>query len=88
MRADPMPWRVAVACGLVGMTSGSAFGFFRGLQYLPTLPLAIIEGGILFTVPALLLGMVLSGGWCVATAIRRRHDVRRFENGTGTTGVR
>ena len=67
-----MPWRLLVACVVAGVISGATFGFFRGLRYLPTLPFAIGEGAILFSVPAFVLGIVLVAGWRVAAAVHRR----------------
>ena len=66
-----MPWRILVVAVLVGAGSGATFGFVRGLDYLPTLPFAIVEGAILFAVPAAVLGLVLTGAWSLGTALRR-----------------
>ena len=66
-----MPCRLPALCALVGVIGGAIFGFVRGLHYLPTLPLAIIEGGVLFGVPASGVGLLLVGGWWLARSGRR-----------------
>ena len=71
MAMPPMPWRLLVIVVLLGGLSGAVFGFVRGLSYVRTLPFAVIEGGILFGVPALLLGLLLVGLWSLAGNIRR-----------------
>jgi hypothetical protein len=55
----------------MGVVVGAIFGFVRGLDYLPTLPFAIVEGAILFGLPASLLGRLLGGGWWIASSVRR-----------------
>lgn len=72
MTRPRMPWLLLGALTLVGVVGGGVFGFVRGLDYLPTLPFAVVEGGILFGVPAALLGLVLSGGWWLVSLLRRR----------------
>ena len=67
-----MPWRVVLIASLLGLVGGAVFGFVRGLHYLPTLPVAIMEGGILFGVPLTLLGLLLGGLWSLGGVIRRR----------------
>ena len=67
-----MPWRLSVIVSLVGVVGGAVFGFVRGLSYLPTLPVAIVEGGILFGVPAALLGLAITGAYSLGSAARRR----------------
>lgn len=67
-----MPWRVVLIASLLGLVGGAVFGFVRGLHYLPTLPVAIIEGGILFGVPLTLVGLLLGGLWSLGGVIRRR----------------
>jgi hypothetical protein len=66
-----MPWLLLVVVAVVGGGVGAVWGFVRGLDYLPTLPVAIIEGGFLFGVPAIVLGLVLTGLWASGTALRR-----------------
>jgi hypothetical protein len=66
-----MPWRILMVVGAMGAIAGAVFGFLRGLDYLPTLPFAIIEGAFLIGVPATLLGMLLAGAWSAANAVRR-----------------
>lgn len=68
----PMPWRLLVVCSALGVAGGATFGFVRGLAYPPTLPLAIIEGGLLIGVPSALFGLVLAAAWLCASALRRR----------------
>lgn len=72
MTLPPMPWRILVVAALVGVVGGGIFGLVRGLGYLPTLPFAIVEGGILFGVPAALFGLVGVGVWSIGSAFRRR----------------
>jgi hypothetical protein len=71
LRIPPMPWRLLGVCTLVGVAGGAIFGFVRGLRYVPTLPFAIIEGGILVGVPATVLGLVLVAAWSLSTRVRR-----------------
>jgi len=56
---------------VLGVVVGAIVGFFLGLAHLPTLPFAIIEGAILFGVPATVLGLLLAGALRVALSIRR-----------------
>jgi hypothetical protein len=63
MRVPPMPWRLYAVCAAAGCLAGAILGFVRGLSYLPTLPVAIVEGGLLIGVPASLLGLVLTGAY-------------------------
>lgn len=72
MQLPPMPWRILVIATLVGGVGGGIFGFVRGLSYLPTLPFAIVEGGILFGVPSAVLGLLVTGAWALGSAVRRR----------------
>jgi hypothetical protein len=67
----PMPWRLVVACASLGIIGGAILGFIRGLNYIPTLFFAVIEGAILFGVPAALLGLLLVACWSLATSVRR-----------------
>jgi hypothetical protein len=67
-----MPWRILVVVTLVGVVGGGVFGLVRGLSYLPTLPFAIVEGGILFCVPAAVLGLVFTAAWSLGNTVRRR----------------
>ena len=65
-----MPWRVAAVLALAGAGFGAVFGFVRGLSYLPTLPVAVVEGGLLFGVPAALIGLLAA--WVVSLREARR----------------
>jgi hypothetical protein len=67
-----MPWRLLAIPATLGCVGGGVFGFVRALDYLPTLPFAIIEGGILFGVPLALVGLLLVGFWSLGRAVRRR----------------
>ena len=60
MTLPPMPWRVAAVVALAGAGAGAVLGFVLGLSYLPTLPVAVVEGGILVGVPAALLGLLVT----------------------------
>ena len=71
MTLPAMPWRILVVVAIAGAVGGGFFGVVRGLSYLPTLPFAMVEGAILFGVPAALLGLVLVGGWTIGTSVRR-----------------
>jgi ABC-type transport system involved in cytochrome c biogenesis permease subunit len=66
-----MPWRLVVICAVVGACGGGVIGFVRGLDYTPTLFFAIVEGAILFGVPALVLGLLLAACWSLAASLRR-----------------
>jgi hypothetical protein len=72
VRLPPMPWRIWFIVACLGVGGGALFGFARGLSYLPTLPFAIVEGGILIGVPANLLGLALTGIWSLGSAARER----------------
>ena len=74
MHLPPMPWRILIVIALAGVLGGAVFGFVRGLSYLPTLPVAIVEGGILFGVPAVLLGLVCVGAWSIGSDLRGRSN--------------
>ena len=67
-----MPWRVVLIASTLGLLGGAVFGFVRGLYYLPTLPFAIIEGGILCGVPMTVIGLLIGGIWSLGRVIRRR----------------
>ena len=69
---DPaLPWRyfwlwVAFIGGV-----GVVFGGIRGSNYWPTFPVALVEDGLLFAVPAGLVGLLALG--IVAASRRVRH---------------
>lgn len=67
-----MPWRLLVVCGLVGVVGGAIVGFARGLSSMPTLPFAIVEGMVLFGIPAEVLGLLTVGCWLLVARPRRR----------------
>jgi hypothetical protein len=71
MALPPMPWRMLVVFALFGGIGGAVVGFVRGLDYLPTLPVAIVEGAILLGFPAALLGLLLVGVWSIGRIVRR-----------------
>jgi hypothetical protein len=52
-------WLTASAA--VAVTAGAVWGFLRGLSYLPTLPVAVIEGALLIGIPGTLAGVVVAG---------------------------
>lgn len=72
----PMPWLLLVICSVGGAAAGAVFGFVRGLDYPPTLVVALFEGGVLFGVPATVLGLLLVAAWSFGTFLRR-HIPRR-----------
>ena len=67
-----MPWRILVIATFVGVLGGGIWGFVRGLYHLPTVPFAVVEGAILFGVPAALVGLVATGLWSLGSAACRR----------------
>lgn len=50
--------------------AGGVWGFVRGLDYLPTLPVAIIEGGFIIGVPGSIVATMVAG---IIWAIERVH---------------
>ena len=66
-----MPCRLPLLGALVGVVGGAVVGFVRGLSYVPTLPFGIVEGGILFGVPASVVGLLVV--WCWSFVARSRH---------------
>lgn len=72
MWVPPMPWRILAVVAATGAAGGAIWGFVRGLANLPTLPFAVVEGAILFGVPASILGLLLAAVWSVGSAVRRR----------------
>ncbi|HEY5334557.1 MAG TPA: hypothetical protein VIJ71_00890 [Mycobacteriales bacterium] len=72
MLLPAMPWRLFVGSCIAGVLGGAAFGFVRGLDYLPTLPFAVVEGGFLIGIPAAVLGLILVGLWSLGGAARRQ----------------
>lgn len=67
-----MPWRLVVVLAAFGAAGGTIFGFVRGLDYPPTLVFAVVEGAILFGVPACLLGLIAAGCLTLVVNLRRR----------------
>ncbi len=53
-------------------TVGAVWGFGRGLSYLPTLPFAVVEGGLLFVVPGLVPAVAAGLGAVLWQRLRRR----------------
>lgn len=70
MGLPPMPWRLLIVPAFLGGIGGAVFGFVRGLAYLPTLPVAIVEGALLIGVPAAVLGLLLVGVWSIGSIVR------------------
>jgi hypothetical protein len=68
-------WEVVVYTALVVAAicsaGGAVWGFVRGLDYLPTLPFAVVEGGLLFGIPGGLLGLALGSLIALGRALRR-----------------
>jgi hypothetical protein len=67
-----MPWRLLVVTTVMGVVSGAVLGALLGLDYLPTFPVAVVEGAVLVGVPSALLGLLLTGVWSLGTVLRRR----------------
>lgn len=76
MLLPAMPWRLLVGASIAGVMGGAVFGFVRGLSYLPTLPVAVLEGGFLIGVPATVLGLILVGLWSLGSALRHQSGVQ------------
>ena len=66
-----MPWLLLLLCAGAGLAVGVVFGFVRGLQYPPTLVVALFEG-VLVGAPATALGLLVVAVWSVGRFIRRR----------------
>lgn len=66
-----MPWRILAVVAGIGTAGGAVWGFVRGLDYLPTLPVAVVEGGVLFGVPSAVVGLLAVGIWSLRRAVRR-----------------
>lgn len=62
-KAAPTPWVLFSGWVVAATGAGVMFGFVQGLDYLPTLPFALIEGGIIFGFPAGVIGLLLLGVW-------------------------
>ena len=71
-----MPLRLVVLIGGLGALAGAIFGFVRGLDYLPTLPVAIVEGAFLFGTPAGLVGCLAGGVWWLLSRLMNRRGAR------------
>ena len=63
--------RIGATVGVLGAAVGSAWGLNAGLEYPPTALVALVEGGILFGVPSVLVGVLL--GLASAPFYRHRH---------------
>ena len=74
---SPMPWRLLMITCLLGGLGGAVLGFVRGLDYLPTLPLAVVEGAVLVGMPSALLGLVLTGLWALGSHHRSKRTPDR-----------
>lgn len=72
------PWALYGVWVVAVTVAGVVFGAARGLDYLPTLPFALIEGGIVFGVPGAVIGLLMVGLWFGGDALvhmsRRRAD--------------
>jgi uncharacterized membrane protein YsdA (DUF1294 family) len=71
VKGTAIPERLLLVPVLVGVVGGAIFGFVRGLHYTPTLPFAVVEGAILFGVPACILGLLLAAGWSLGAIVHR-----------------
>lgn len=83
-----MPWRLLIGVSAIGVIAGAMLGVVRGLDYLPTLPVAIVEGGVLVGAPAAVFGLVLVGLWSLSTDLRRTHAFRAPEGAANRAGGR
>jgi len=54
-----MRW-LTIGTGLA-LLGGGVWGFVRGLDYLPTLPVAVTEGAIIVGVPGCIAAAILAG---------------------------
>jgi hypothetical protein len=67
--------RWVVLGAAVAFSAGAVWGLVRGLSYLPTLPVAVIEGAILIGVPGASVGVLAAGVLTLIARISR--SVRR-----------
>lgn len=68
----PLFPRCVIVSSALSLIAGVIFGLVRGINYLPTLPVAIIEGAIIVGVPLAVLGVLVSGAITLAAEIRHR----------------
>jgi hypothetical protein len=69
------PWRLFIGWLIIMSGAGAVFGLVRGMDYLPTLPFALVEGAMIFGIPAEAIGLLLLGLWYGGEALV--HVVRR-----------
>lgn len=71
LKGESAPWVLFSGWVIAGSVAGVVFGAVRGLDYLPTLPFALLEGGIIFGIPAGVIGLVLVGLWYAGRTLVR-----------------
>lgn len=68
-----LPRHLFACLAAIGGLAGVLMGAVLGSSYLPTLPFALVEGGILVGVPAALVGGVLAGIWSLTRRVLANH---------------
>lgn len=68
-----LPLHLFVCFAATGVLAGVVLGAVLGSRYLPTLPFALVEGGILVGVPIALLGALIAGSWGLTRRLRGIH---------------
>jgi hypothetical protein len=69
-----MPVHLLTCLTGAGVLAGVLLGGVRGSSYLPTLPFALVECGILDGVPAALLGGLVAGLWVLVRRMRSDNE--------------
>jgi len=68
----PLRWRLLSVWVAVAGGAGAVWGGIRGTQYWPTFPAALVEGCLLFAVPAVIVGLLALGVLTATRTARRR----------------
>ena len=64
-----LPVHLFACFAVTGVLAGVLLGAVLGSRYLPTLPFALVEGGILVGVPAAVVGGLLAGVWSLTRRV-------------------